>query len=146
MPLYPYLTLALVDWENDTIQCSLLSPSHVPSTSHRYWADVSADEVSGTGYTAGGETLTNCAVSIDPAARTTTFDADDVTWSTATLTARYAAIWKDTGTDSTSPLVGIVDLRTGNTSMPGLDCVAAGQDLNIQWLSGGIFQRYTGVF
>jgi hypothetical protein len=51
----------------------------------------STNEVSGTGYTAGGETLTN----IDPTSSGTTAFADfaDATWTSATITAAGALIY-----------------------------------------------------
>jgi hypothetical protein len=54
----------------------------------------SSNEVSGTGYTAGGSALTN----IDPTTGGTTAFADfaDVTWSTSTITANGALIYNTT--------------------------------------------------
>lgn len=50
-----------------------------------------SDEASGTGYTAGGNTLTNVAPS---SGGTTAFtDFNDTTWSTATITASGAMIY-----------------------------------------------------
>jgi len=57
-------------------------------------AFTASNEVVGTGYTSGGGTLTN----IDPVADTTkaVFDFQDLTFSTATITARGALIYNDT--------------------------------------------------
>jgi hypothetical protein len=57
-------------------------------------AYTSSDEVSGTGYSAGGGTLTN----IDPTTSGTTAFTDfaDLTFSTATITARGALIYNTT--------------------------------------------------
>src|SRR6056300_1501826 len=54
-------------------------------------AYTATNEVSGTGYTAGGETLTN----VTPTTSGTTAYTDfaDVTWSSATITARGALIY-----------------------------------------------------
>ena len=55
------------------------------------------NEVSGTGYTAGGNTLTNVAPT---SSGTTAFtDFNDTTWSTATITANGALIYNDTQGD-----------------------------------------------
>lgn len=49
------------------------------------------NEVSGTGYTAGGATLTNVTPVLSGS--TAVFDFADVSWSTATFTARGALIY-----------------------------------------------------
>lgn len=56
-----------------------------------------SDEASGTGYSAGGATLTR----VDPSSSGTTGFTDfaDVTWSTATITARAAMIYNTTSTN-----------------------------------------------
>ena len=49
-----------VDLDSDTIVCVLLSASYTPGrTTHSTWADVSAYEVTGTNYHAGGQALAN---------------------------------------------------------------------------------------
>lgn len=55
------------------------------------------NEVSGTGYTAGGETLTN----VTPTSSGTTAFTDfaDVTWASATITANGALIYNSTNSD-----------------------------------------------
>lgn len=55
------------------------------------------NEVSGTGYTAGGETLTN----VTPTSSGTTAFTDfaDVTWAAATITANGALIYNSTNSD-----------------------------------------------
>jgi hypothetical protein len=60
------------------------------------------NEVSGTGYSAGGNTLT---ISANPASSGTTafLDFADTTWSTATITARGALIYLADG--GTNPAV-----------------------------------------
>ncbi len=53
------------------------------------------------------------------------FTANNVTWSNATVTAVGAVIYKNTGTASTSPLVGYIDLGGSKTSLAG--------NFTIQW-------------
>jgi len=63
------------------------------------------DEVSGTGYTAGGNTLT---IAANPALSGTTafLDFSDTTWSSSSITARGALIYKSaTG----NPAVAVID-------------------------------------
>jgi hypothetical protein len=73
------------------------------------------NEVSGTGYSAGGNTLT---ISTNPTTSGTTafLDFADTTWSTATITARGALIYKSGGGD---PAVAVLDFGGDKTSTSG---------------------------
>jgi len=64
------------------------------------------NEVTGTGYTAGGNTLT---ISANPASSGTTafLDFADTTWTDATITARGALIYKADGV--TNPAVAVLN-------------------------------------
>lgn len=64
-----------------------------------------ANEVSGTGYSAGGATLVVTAPAL--AGSTALVDFADVTWSTATITARGALIYNDTAAGN--PAVAVLD-------------------------------------
>lgn len=47
-----------INWASDTIKMALLAASYTPNlTGHIHWSDVSASEITGTGYTAGGVAL-----------------------------------------------------------------------------------------
>ena len=121
-----------VDFDSDTIKVALLSSSYTPNQdTHDYWDDVSAYEVSGTGYTAGGATLANKSVTYNSSTNVTKFDADDVSWTSSTITARYAVIYDATGTASTSALIGYVDFGSDQSSSSGT--------FSIVWDSAGIF-------
>jgi hypothetical protein len=71
-------------------------------------------EISGTGYTAGGGTLTN----VDPTSSGTTgfCDFDDLTFATATITARGALIYNSTNGDRA---VVVLDFGSDKTSTAG---------------------------
>ena len=56
-----------------------------------------SNEISGTGYSAGGVTLTNRTVSTT--GTTAFFDADDPTWTSASFTARGALIYNNSASD-----------------------------------------------
>lgn len=109
-----------IDFDTDTIKVMLLENTYTPDQdTHDYVDDVSANEVSGTGYTAGGATISNASISYDSATNKTKLDADNVTWSSATLTARYAVIYCDTGVESTSALIAYLDFGQDITSLGG---------------------------
>ena len=77
-------------------------------------AYTTSNEVSGTGYTAGGNTLTR----VDPSSSGTTAITDfaDSTWSSATITARGALIYNDTDSDKA---VAVLDFGADKTSTGG---------------------------
>ena len=77
-------------------------------------AYTTSNEVSGTGYTAGGNTLTNVTPSTSG---TTAFtDFADTTWSSATITARGALIYNSTDSDKA---VVVLDFGSDKTSTNG---------------------------
>ena len=69
-----------IDMEADTIKVALLSSSHSFTATNNTWADVSSNEISGTGYTTGGQALANKSVT---QAATTHMDRDWETVRTA---------------------------------------------------------------
>lgn len=79
-------------------------------------AYTTSNEVTGTGYTAGGNTLT---ISQVPTSTSTTawLDFADSTWSSATITARGALIYLANGT--TNPAVCVLDFGGDKTSTNG---------------------------
>lgn len=79
-------------------------------------AYTTSNEVVGTGYSAGGQTLTISQV--PTSSGTTAFiDFSDVTWTTATITARGALIYLANGT--TNPSVAVLDFGGDKTSTAG---------------------------
>lgn len=115
----------IVDLEADVIQVALLDNSHTFSAAHNVWTDVSANEISGTGYTANGEVLAGAAVT---QAATTKFDGTDTAWTTATFTAYHAVLWDNTV--ATDDLICSFDFGGAKT-------VTAGT-FTIQWHVNGI--------
>jgi hypothetical protein len=121
-----------IDWDTDTIKVALLSNAYTPDQdAHNYFDDVVAYQVTGTGYTAGGATLANKTNSYNAATNVITLDADDVTWSSSTITARYAVIYDASpATDATKPLIGYVDFGADQSSSNG--------NFTITWDATGI--------
>tara|TARA_R100000388_G_C7140136_1_gene109558 strand:- start:94 stop:540 length:447 start_codon:yes stop_codon:yes gene_type:complete len=82
-------------------------------------AYTTSNEVSGSGYTAGGGTLTR----VDPTTSSTTAFTDfaDLTFSNATVTARGALIYNTTtgGGSSTTDTVVVLDFGGDKTSTAG---------------------------
>ena len=77
-------------------------------------AYTTSNEVVGTGYTAGGNTLTN--VTPTSSGTTALTDFADTTWSTATITARGAMIYNSS---KSNKAVCILDFGSDKTSTAG---------------------------
>lgn len=119
-----------INWGSDTIKVALCTSTYTPNQdTHDFFDDVT-NEVSGTGYTAGGATLASKTNTYTTATNTQTLDAADTSWSTSTITARYAVIYKSTGTASTSPLIAYVDF--------GADVSSTAATFSITWDAAGI--------
>lgn len=74
----------------------------------------SNEVANGNGYTTGGETLT--VVAPTTSGTTAFIDFSNVTWTTATITARGALIYKSGGTN---PAVAVLDFGADKTSTNG---------------------------
>jgi hypothetical protein len=96
----------------DTFKIALYTSSATLGASTT--AYTTSNEVVGTGYTAGGNTLTN----VTPTSSGTTAFTDfaDTTWSTATITARGALIYNSTDSNKA---VCVLDFGSDKTSTAG---------------------------
>lgn len=101
------LMIKTYDLVADDIKVALMTNLHSFNPDHNVWADVSANEIAGTGYTAGGQSLTNKTVSQDNTNDKGVFDANDVSWTGATLIAYHAVCYDNT--PATKPLVFSID-------------------------------------
>jgi hypothetical protein len=110
---------------------ALLGSGYTPNIdTNIFWSDVSANEVTGTGYTAGGATIANKTVTQDDTDNEGVFDGDDTSWTASTITARYAVIYKDTGVAGTSSLISYIDF--------GADKSSSGEAFTVSWATEGI--------
>jgi hypothetical protein len=121
-----------IDWDTDTIKVALLTNAYTPDQdAHNYFDDVVANEVTGVGYTAGGNTLANKTNTYNSSTNVIVLDADDTTWSSSTITARYAVIYDASpATNATRPLIGYVDFGSDQSSSNG--------NFTITWDATGI--------
>ena len=186
---------APIDLLSDTIKCMLCTSTYTPNLdTHKYKSDVT-NEITGTGYTAGGATLGSppltftAANSWATAAATSTpyvvgdivrpsagnghvymcivagtsggsaptwptvarqtvtdgtvtwaeigggvnqFDTADASWTSSTLTARYALVYDATpASDATRPLIGLLDF--------GADVSSTASTFTVVWDAKGLF-------
>ena len=91
----------LQDLDSDTIKIALYTSSATLNATTTAYA--TTNEVSGAGYTAGGETLAGSTVDIS--GTTAYVDFDNPEWTSATFTARGALIYNDTTAGNNSVAV-----------------------------------------
>ena len=121
------LALDLDDTTADRFKVMLVTSAYTPDFgTHDFKADVT-NEITGTGYTAGGESLTS--VTLTQAGGTITWDAADVTWTSSTLTARGAVVYDDSLTND--PLICYIDFGADKSSSSG--------DFVLSFNASGIF-------
>ena len=100
------------DLDTDVIKIALYTSAATLSAATTAYS--TSDEVVGTGYTAGGNTLTGATVSLTG---TTAFvDFSDTTWTTATITARGALIYNSS---KSNKAVAVLDFGSDKTSTAG---------------------------
>ena len=79
-------------------------------------AYATTNEVSGTGYTAGGVTLSSQAVAYDSSNNVAYFDSADPSWSSATITARGALIYNNSKSNAS---IAVLDFGSDFSSSNG---------------------------
>ena len=100
--------------EAQTLKCALYD--NTATLNQNTTAYITANEVSnsGTNYTVGGATLTNVAISTD--GTTAIFDADNVSFSNATISAQAALIYNANNSNSS---IAVLDFGGVKTSTNG---------------------------
>lgn len=83
-----------LDLDTDSFRMVLVGTGYTPNQStNTAWSDISANEISGTGYSANGNAITQ---TVTRSGLAVTFDCDDQSWASSTLTGvAYAVIVKD---------------------------------------------------
>jgi hypothetical protein len=112
-----------IDFDTNTFKAMLVTSSYTPNKDTHDKRDDVTNEVTGTGYTAGGVT-TACTVTKDTANDRVTLQFAAVSWATSTITARALVIYKSTGTASTDNLVAYNDFGSDVSSTAGTFSVA----------------------
>ena len=114
-----------IDADTDTFKALLVTSSYSPNKDTDLKRSAVTNEVSGTGYTAGGVT-TACTVTKDTANDRVTLQFAAVSWATSTITARALVIYKSRGgASSADELVAYNDFGSDVSSTAGTFSVAA---------------------
>jgi hypothetical protein len=120
-----------IDFDSDTFKMLLVTSTYSASKTHSKRSDVT-NEVSGTGYSAGGNA---CSVTVT---KDNVNNREDISftvtnWTTATITARAGVIYKSRGgLASADELVGYVDFGSDVTSTAGTFSVTVSSPLRFQ--------------
>lgn len=106
------------DLDTDTIKIALIkdTPTGTYDKSTTNYSDVTgnSDEVTGTGYTDGGNTLTSPVISLD--GDTAIVDFANTTWSTATISADGCILYNSTASNAA---IAVIDFGGTVTSTAG---------------------------
>ena len=125
-----------IDLDTDTFKLMLVTSAYTPTKTHAKRSSIT-NEVTGTGYSAGGATLANVTVTQDDTNDLAKFDADDVSWANSTITARGAVLYKARGgASSADELVKYFDF--------GSDQSSVGAAFTVQFNANGILQVENG--
>ena len=113
-------TGAQIDLDTDVIKGMLVPASYVTTAqatldTHAFRSSVT--EVTGTGYTAGGQAL--ASKTLTASGTNFVWDFADPSWPNSTITARGIVFYKDTGAAATDPLIGLWDFGADITSTNG---------------------------
>ena len=133
-----------LDTGGNTLKIALVTGYSPNTATHNVWADVSAAEVSGTGYSAGGSTLTSQTVTETGTGTGTSgergkFDAADVTWTGLNIggtsgSPSHAVLYNDTPTTPADPLIAYWEVTTATN----------GGNYTLAFNAGGIIILYGG--
>lgn len=109
-----------INISGDVFYVMLLTSSYTPSRTDAFRSAVTAYEVSGTGYTTGGNAATFTVSATDNVGNTQSFVLGGTTWSSSTITARYAVYYKHRGgVASADEIIAINDFGSNVSSSAG---------------------------
>lgn len=109
-----------VDFDTDTFKVMLTTSSYTENKdTHSKRSDVT-NEVSGSGYTAGGNSATVTVGAVDTTNDRVEITLGGTTWPSSTITARKAVYYKSRGgASSADELVAVVDFGSDVTTVSG---------------------------
>ena len=107
----------------------MVTDSYTPNFDTHDFRDDITNEVTGTGYTAGGVAITSTEVTL--ASGVLTFDGADVSWASSTIANAMAAVhYTNVGSSATDQLILLSDFVSAASSSNGT--------FTIQWSASGL--------
>ena len=114
-----------IDFDTNTFKAMLVTSSYTPNKDTHDFRDDVTNEVSGTGYSAGG-VASAVTVTKDTANDKVTIQFGAVSWASSTITARGCVYYKSRGgASSADELVAYADFGSDVSSSGGTFSVAA---------------------
>ena len=114
-----------IEFDTDTFKAMLVTSTYSPNKDTHDFRDDVTNEVTGTGYTAGGVTST-VTVTKDTANDRVTIQFGAVSWATSTITARGCVYYKSRGgASSADEIIAYVDFGSDVSSTSGTFSVSA---------------------
>lgn len=109
-----------IDFDTDTFKVMLTTSAYTENKdTHTKRSDVT-NEITGTGYTAGGNTVTVTVGAVDTANDRVDITLGGTTWPASTLTARKAVYYKSRGGAATADeLIAVVDFGSDVVTTSG---------------------------
>lgn len=97
-----------------TVKIALMTTAYTPNAdTHAYYSDLTG-ELSGGGYTAGGQAVNNLTITQNNTLNRADIDFDPETFSALTAANVNAVVlYKDTGVTTTSPLIAYFEFAEG---------------------------------
>ena len=127
-----------IDLNTDDIKAMIVSGYTPNQDTHTRRSDITG-EITGTGYIAGGKSLTGKTMTQDNTNNRGTFDADDLIWAAATISATGAVFYKSRGgLASADELVYFMDF--------GGTLSSTGGDFKVTMPAAGIIQFNSSSF
>jgi len=113
------LARGTIDYDTDTFKVMLTTSAYTENKDTHDFRDDVTNEVTGTGYTAGGVTAT-VTVTLDTANDRIDISLGAASWATSTITARKAVYYKSRGgAASADELIAVIDFTTDVVSTGG---------------------------
>lgn len=99
-----------IDYDTDTFKVMLVTSAYTENKdTHTKRSDIT-NEITGTGYTAGGNTATVTVGAVDTANDRVDISLGGTTWPTSTITARKAVYYKSRGgAASADEIIAVID-------------------------------------
>jgi hypothetical protein len=125
---------AEIDFDTHAIKTMLTTSTYVPDQDADDFKSDVTNEVSATGYTAAGDTLTTKTVTYTGGTNKFMLDGDNHVWTiTGSMTARVAVTYDaNAGTDATRPLIGY--------QLSTIDVTCTDSTWTLAWAAAGIVE------